>query len=475
MALTMKTIPGVELAKTGTWNGSAGTFELTEHDFDEAIAAIENGEVRRPIVKLGHKGGVLTSDDAPAIGRLINVRKETDGEGNATLLADMQVPSGVYDVLPVAYPSRSIEGFKNFRFDPASPVRSFALTGLALLGDTPPAIQNLNDLSPIFEARGDMVFASNGAEVVSATIDSEIHLNRAVSAAVQLPGDVRDQFADNLAIHNPGSYAFVYEVWSEDGQNFAIVSSDDGEFYRIPWAEEGDSGLITFGEPVRVHSAWVTDPDSALDDMAEGYTPASPFMLSSGATPLHIAPDAAQSVSMSTTTDTEAVEVTDVDLTEDTSVDTTETTETVSTTDAVEEVVADEVVSDEDADVVEFAAAAAQVAVLASQLPAGFQIIASSNLAALENAAVELAAAKEQARVDAREAFLSHACEVEGRFAPSQIESLRVLFDANEGACRAFVSKCAVGTLPTTVLGSAKESDATISVEETVRRFKAAK
>ncbi|MHA2789675.1 hypothetical protein ACXZ66_11105 [Corynebacterium sp. S7] len=73
----------------------------------------------------------------------------TADKGN-TLIGDLEeIPAWLGKQLPTAYPQRSIEATANYEH--GGTMHRFALTGLALLGATPPAVDSLKSLQQIME------------------------------------------------------------------------------------------------------------------------------------------------------------------------------------------------------------------------------------------------------------------------------------------------------------------------------------
>lgn len=134
-------IPGVELVKTGTWQASTGTVTITETDLASMVAESRDPAVDGVPVKLGHVDPRF--DGEPALGWVRNLRLSGDG---STLIGDlMEVPASLADIIGSAYPRRSVE------IDWGLPTsdggkRGAVLTGLALLGVTPPAVKGLGDV-----------------------------------------------------------------------------------------------------------------------------------------------------------------------------------------------------------------------------------------------------------------------------------------------------------------------------------------
>jgi hypothetical protein len=136
MPLTIRT--GVELAKAGVWDTSTGKWTCTRAQIADAVRA--GSRFRPPIVKPGHVDSRF--DGEPALGRVLNMRASADGD---TLLGDLEIPDWLDEQLHIAYPHRSVEA--DLGVETADGERYGAVvTGLALLGVTPPAIASLAEL-----------------------------------------------------------------------------------------------------------------------------------------------------------------------------------------------------------------------------------------------------------------------------------------------------------------------------------------
>ncbi|KDQ00246.1 hypothetical protein EN35_00035 [Rhodococcus qingshengii] len=80
----LRTIPGVELVKTGTWEISTGTWEVTPELLAATKRSHESGAIPKPIVKLGHTDARF--DGEPALGWIENLQIRDQGE---TLVGDL--------------------------------------------------------------------------------------------------------------------------------------------------------------------------------------------------------------------------------------------------------------------------------------------------------------------------------------------------------------------------------------------------
>jgi hypothetical protein len=147
--VNLVTVPGRELMKVGKWSphrgGDAdGGWEVTPELITAAIGAHQAGVLRKPVIRLGHNDPRFTGD--PAVGWVDNLYASADGN---TLLGDLVgLPEWLGDILPSAYPSVSIEGLYDYTGADGAE-HEFILTGLALLGVTPPAIGDLKSVQDV--------------------------------------------------------------------------------------------------------------------------------------------------------------------------------------------------------------------------------------------------------------------------------------------------------------------------------------
>jgi hypothetical protein len=201
-----KTIRGVEILRTGTFDGLRGPATYTVEDLDGFVAAhealIADGQdsikvalggklstIKVNTGTIGHNehdksGNVIR--EAPVIGRLSRMYRE--GE---RLLADVaEVPEQLAATILKAYPDRSIEAIR-FRVDKgveiAGKVYDKVITSLAFLGESLPAVGGLASLPKILQGRGDAA-----ARVVAYGVDDS-------NADVVLVFSAPDAAADDLA------------------------------------------------------------------------------------------------------------------------------------------------------------------------------------------------------------------------------------------------------------------------------------
>jgi hypothetical protein len=217
----LQTIPGVEIARVGTWNTSTGTWVCTPADIQDAVRAAADPTFRTPVIKLGHTDPRF--DGEPAFGVIKNIRASDDGQA---LLGDLTgVPAWLAEMMPTSYPSRSIEATMDV-VTPQGARYGWVVNGLAL---------------PEGVTAGASVFASvpagEGAGVIvraSATIDQLI---QAVKGWVTGKG--------------LSDYCYVREVYTDR----VILDDDQGRLWSVTWAESG--GNLTFGDPQAVMVEYV--------------------------------------------------------------------------------------------------------------------------------------------------------------------------------------------------------------------------
>lgn len=152
----LRTVPGVELLKVGTWfpfnsvGEAFGEWTITANDLASAVEAHRLGAVRRkPVIKLGHFD--IRFDGGPALGYVDNLRL---ADGGSTLLGDfIDVPAPLAKLLRYAYPDRSAEAELNY-VDDNGTTWPLIVTAVALLGAEEPAITTLTSLRDIEDLYG---------------------------------------------------------------------------------------------------------------------------------------------------------------------------------------------------------------------------------------------------------------------------------------------------------------------------------
>jgi hypothetical protein len=142
----LRTIPGVELVRVGTWDLSTGEWTVTREDLAAAVEAHQAGVLRKPVIKIGHDDPRF--DGGPALGRVDNLRL-ADG-GNALVGDFVDVPKAIATMLPRAWPDRSVEALIGYEA-PDGTTWPLVLTAVALLGAVAPGVSNLAEISKVYD------------------------------------------------------------------------------------------------------------------------------------------------------------------------------------------------------------------------------------------------------------------------------------------------------------------------------------
>jgi len=285
-APALVTIPDVDIVATGTWNLSTGEATFTTDDLAAAVDASSCPAVGPPLIKLGHIDPRF--DGEPAVGRVANMTLTASGNKITGDLAGM--PGWLGDVLPSAYPNRSIEGTYGFVCQ-IGHVHPFVITALALLGVASPGVGVLNSLEDIAALYG---VAAAAAADPGRTWTLMIRGGAPMAGTVLAQGitteDVRRAYYENAS----------YEMWITELQldPLQLIVADEGtsKVYRVPVTTKG--GKLTFGDAVEVIVEYVDVPTTTAaaggmrwasrDESREGITTAGgpPTPLSSAAAAL---------------------------------------------------------------------------------------------------------------------------------------------------------------------------------------------
>lgn len=134
---------------------STGPVTFTSEDLVSAVAANGDPTVPRPRVKLGHSdprfNNTYIFDGEPNFGFVERGSMYLSEDGIKCYGDYVSIPKWLATVMPVAYPSRSIEGWFNFTAPSGRDYR-FAITDVALLGVQWPAVMNMEDLPLMYGA-----------------------------------------------------------------------------------------------------------------------------------------------------------------------------------------------------------------------------------------------------------------------------------------------------------------------------------
>lgn len=244
----VSTVTNVELVAVGSWDActpSGGKFVVSSDDLRQAIAAIEAGDARPPVVKLGHDSPL--NDGQPAFGKVQNLRLSDDG---MTLIGDLAgVPTWLADILASAYPKRSIEGYQDYTSDTG---RSYGLllTAVALLGEAYPAVETLDDIKAAWQTDAPPLVTAGVTTVAASMTMGDGAMPTTTSDPVPVSARATDdQIWTAFYQAMPWSY-WVRELYV-DPMEIIATDDDTGHTMRVPYSVDAD-GNVTFGDPVRV-------------------------------------------------------------------------------------------------------------------------------------------------------------------------------------------------------------------------------
>lgn len=267
--MDLVTLAGIELMTVGMkWQTANGEVTFTfEHLADAMTAANEDPHVVPPRLALGHDDPRFATeeeltnkanpfyDGEPAFGQVVNLRLENDG---AVLMGDfVNVPAWLAEVMPSAYPSRSIEGAcLNGGWDvetPGGKHYSFVLTRCSLLGIFLPAVQDLEDLQAVLTTGEgvQVVKPGGGIAPVAGMGDVTPELRASVDKVVRL-------FMDEVATEETGRYWW----WARDiytDPNQIVADDDEGGLWLVDFTSD-EKQNVTFADPVKVLETFVPAP-----------------------------------------------------------------------------------------------------------------------------------------------------------------------------------------------------------------------
>lgn len=130
---------------------STGPITFTAKKIDAMVEAYSHPSLPRPRVKLGHQdpryNNPVPYDGTPNFGFVESLRKD-----GIQLIGDITVPEWMGEILPIAFPSRSIEGWHDVELTGRK--YAFCMTALALLGVYWPGVLSLEDLPLLAKAYG---------------------------------------------------------------------------------------------------------------------------------------------------------------------------------------------------------------------------------------------------------------------------------------------------------------------------------
>ena len=259
----MVTVPNVPIMHAGIeYNLANGPTTFTPEDLRDAVmAANEDPSIPSPRLKIGHVDPRFNDpkkfDATPAFGRAINLRLSENG---TSVYADFAgVPKWLADILPYAYPSRSVEGFWGIPSQMGRKWR-FVLSACSLLGVQWPGVTVLEDLPMYYteEIPEGVIIDDTIVEAVQAAAASQggdMRFRRQTTASANLD-DVRRAFYNEFLPDHPlANWWWIQAVLT--GPNELVVEDDEsGQLYKLSYESDVD-GTVQFGEPTAVRIDYI--------------------------------------------------------------------------------------------------------------------------------------------------------------------------------------------------------------------------
>jgi hypothetical protein len=259
-APSLVTVPNVPILEAGVeYQLSTGPTTFTPQNLEDAVsAALEDPSIPSPRLKLGHIDPRFNGpeyDATPSFGSARNLRMN---DNHTVVYADyVGVPKWLADILPAAFPSRSVEGFWEVESF-AGKEWSFVLSACSLLGVQWPGITQLEDLPQMYgdtipdavEVDPDLVAASQPGG------DPTKFRRRKVEASADLDKVRRAFYSEYVpSADNGARWWWIRQVLTDPNQ---LVCEDDesGDLYLIPF-ESDEEGVISFGEAESVRIDYV--------------------------------------------------------------------------------------------------------------------------------------------------------------------------------------------------------------------------
>lgn len=246
---------------------STGPATFTPEDIMDFVASQDDPAIVAPRLKIGHESilsntesadGTLKNfdDGVPSLGRFINISFDED---NIMAVGDLVTVKWLAEIMPLAYPNRSIEGFQEALTNTGH-VWGLVVHAVALLGVVWPGVSTLDDLPLLYGSE-----APDGIEVIDQD-GEEVDVNRFVAAArgrqAAAPGtpvsaavnveDVRRQYYDSL---NADQMWWWIRAIYVDPNELIVQDDDSGDLYRVPFSVSGDA--VEFSDPEQVQIQYV--------------------------------------------------------------------------------------------------------------------------------------------------------------------------------------------------------------------------
>lgn len=258
------TVPNVEILHAGIdYNLSTGPTTFTPEDLrDLVMAANEDPSIPSPRLKLGHIDPRFNDqtvfDATPAFGMATNLRLSENG---TSVFADyVGVPKWLADIMPTAFPSRSIEGYWNVESQMGKKWR-FVLSACSLLGVVWPGCTVLEDLPQYYgeEMPSDIQVVAAATEATGGDPMKNPFRKEETAASANLD-DVRRAFYNDY-LTGDMMWWWIQAILI-DPNELVVEDDESGQLYKLTFETDGE-GNVTFGEPDPVKIDYIPDTREA--------------------------------------------------------------------------------------------------------------------------------------------------------------------------------------------------------------------
>lgn len=264
---SLVTIPNVPIVSTGTYHLASGITTFTREHLEAAVAAQDDPAVTCPRLKIGHESDF--GDGEPCFGKVLNMHL---GDNNQTIYGDyVGVPVWLAELMPTAYPARSIEGAFDAQVAEDKPAHALLITAVSLLGVVAPGVSTLEDLPDLYGEQApeglEIIATTNlvaGSKIIAKSVGGDMPKDM-ITAAVSV-NDIRREFYESL--DSSQSWWWITDVEVDPMQ--LIVDDEEGGLWRVPYDPTGSE--ITFDEPVEVEIVYVdkSGGETQAADAAKG-------------------------------------------------------------------------------------------------------------------------------------------------------------------------------------------------------------
>lgn len=254
------TFYNVELIEVGEWLTSNGPAKFTTAHLEGIMASQDDPFIKEPRLILGHTpsepepGPGMSGLDGffgeqPTIGKFVNLRLT---EGGSKIVADLVgVPKWLGDILPTAYPSRSVEVYYNVTTGAGK--YAAIMPRVAALGINLPAVASLEDLQVLYSEEGpEGVELIHVGERVAASAPPPKPPEPAAKASVDVDA-VRQAYYEDFA--DGDRYWWWLKAMFINPSIIIAYDEDEGKMYAVPYS--ASTSAVEFGEPTEVFMQYV--------------------------------------------------------------------------------------------------------------------------------------------------------------------------------------------------------------------------